>query len=69
MFLYTTLFQKHLQYRPIDSANILIAATRVPVVENIFTFIGDQKLWGYVLSFVIIYVKILYMFHFWNFVS
>ena len=46
------LFCKNLQYKPIDRAIMLIAAIEVPVVKNILIFIGDQKLCGYVLSFV-----------------
>ena len=46
------LFQKHLQYKPIAKAIIPIADTEVPMVENIFTFIEDQELLGYVQSFV-----------------
>ena len=54
VYLHTQLFpfQKHLQYKPIDRAIMLIGAIGVPMVENILTFIGDQKLYRYVLSFV-----------------
>ena len=45
-------FQKHLQYNPIDKIIMLITATGVPIVEHILTFKEDQKLCGYVLSFV-----------------
>ena len=45
------LFQKHLQYKPIDRAIILIAATGGSMVNKVFTFIEDQKLSGYVLIF------------------
>ena len=50
---------------------MLIAAIVVPMVKNIFTFTQDQKLCGYVLSFVsILFIfKNWYMFHFQNFVS
>ena len=37
---------------PIAKVMIPIANAEVPMVENIFTFIEDQKLLGYVLSFV-----------------
>ena len=46
------LFQKNLQYKPITKAIIPSANVEVPMVENIFSFIEDQKLLGYVLGFV-----------------
>ena len=46
------LFLKHLQYKPIYRAITLIAATGLPIVKNVFSFIKDQELGGYVLSFV-----------------
>ena len=54
MYLHTQLFpfQTHLQYKPINRDIILIGAIRVPTIENILAFTGDQKLCGYVLSFV-----------------
>ena len=52
LYIQLFLFWKHLQYKAIDRALILIAATGVPMVKNVLTFINDQKLWGYVLSFV-----------------
>ena len=45
-------FQKHLQYKPIDRDTMLITANGVPMVENILTYMGDQKLCSNVLSFV-----------------
>ena len=47
-----SLIQKHLQYKPIAKAIIPIADVEVPMVENIFNFIEDQKLLGSALSFV-----------------
>ena len=46
MYLCTQLFpfRKHLQYKPIDRNIMLITATGVPIVKNILTFKGDQKL-------------------------
>ena len=46
------LFQKHLQYKSIAKTIITSADTEVPIIGNVFTFIEDQKLLGYVLSFV-----------------
>ena len=46
------LFQKHLQYKPIVQDIIPNADVEVPMVENVFTFIEDQKQLGYVLNFV-----------------
>ena len=45
------LFQKHLQYKPIAKAIIPNTDAEVCMVENMVTFIEDQKLLGYVLSF------------------
>ena len=54
-----------MQYNPIDRAIILIAATGVPMVKNVFTFIEDQKLLGYVLSLIsVLFVLKIDMFHF-----
>ena len=55
-------FQKHLQYKPIDKIIMLIIATGVPIVKNILTFKGDQKLCWYVLSFVNVLYKYIYIF-------
>ena len=52
-----TLFQKHLQYKPIANASNQSAYTIIPMVENIFTFSEDQKSLGYGLSLV----NVLYM--------
>ena len=45
------LFQKQLQYKPIESASLPGADITVPMVEKDFTFNEDHKLFGYVLSF------------------
>ena len=40
------LFQKHLQYKPIERVVILTAATGVPMGKNVFSFIEDQNYEG-----------------------
>ena len=53
MFMYTTLsILKKIAVQTKWQAILLIAAIGVPEVKNIFTFIEDQKLCGYVLNFV-----------------
>ena len=48
----------------------LITAIGVPMVENISTFIVDQKLCSYVPSFVnVLFILKIDLFHFQNFVS
>ena len=37
------LFQRHLQYKPIDTAITPNAETEVPMVERIFTLIEGQE--------------------------
>ena len=67
MYLRTQLFpfQKHLQYKPIDRNNMMITAIGVPMVENILTFMGDQKLGGNDLRFVnLLFILATDMFHF-----
>ena len=46
------LFRKYLQYKPITKAILPSADAEGPMVENIFTFIEDQKLLGYIPGFV-----------------
>ena len=64
------LFWKHLQYNPIAKAIIPSADAKVPMAENIFTFIEDQKLVEYALSFAYVLFTVNYfLFHFWDFVN
>ena len=48
------LFQKQLQYKPMDMSSMVITGIGVPMVESILTFRGDQKLGVNDLSFVTI---------------
>ena len=52
-----------------DKAIKLSADNEVPMVKNVFTFIEDQELWGYVVSFVSLLFKLIIdTYHFWNFI-
>ena len=53
-------FQKWLQYKSFSKVILPLADAEVPMVEKVFTFIEEQKLLGYVLSFgnVLFIIKI-----------